>query len=68
MNYILEMLAEKCFRRGTNTKPFLKLFASAVGYPRTLGSKALNVVLLRRIGDSYVYPTDVSFFGSAGEI
>lgn len=28
----------------------------------------LNVVLLRRIGDSYVYPTDVSFFGSAGEI
>ena len=28
----------------------------------------LNVVLLHRIGDSYVYPTDVSFFGSAGEI
>ncbi len=28
----------------------------------------LNVVLLHKIGDSYVYPTDVSFFGSAGEI
>ena len=28
----------------------------------------LNVVLLHKIGDSYVYPTDVTFFGSAGEI
>lgn len=28
----------------------------------------LNVVLLREIGDSYVYPTDVSFFKDAGVI
>ena len=26
----------------------------------------LNVVLLHTIGDSYVYPTDVTFFDNAG--
>ena len=28
----------------------------------------LNVVLLKEIGDSYVYPTDISFFNKDGAI
>ena len=28
----------------------------------------LNVVLLHKIGDSYVYPTDLDFFKKAGTI
>ena len=45
MDNLLVVFAEKCFRRRTNAKSLLKLFASAVCYPCNLGSKALNVVL-----------------------
>ena len=45
MDNLLVVFAEKCFRRRTNAKSLLKLFASAVCYPCNLGSKALNVIL-----------------------
>ena len=39
------MFAEKCFRRGTDTKLFFQFVLSAVGNPSNLGRKSLDVIL-----------------------
>ena len=45
MNDVCIVLTEKSLRRGSDAKSFLELFIAAVGYPRNLGSEALNVIL-----------------------
>ena len=60
--------ALEIYKLPDNSNLPIDVLTDAISLDKKNLNNHLNVVLLHDIGDSYVYPTDVSFFDGAGII
>ena len=58
--------ALEIYKLPDNSNLPIDVLTDAISLDKKNLNNHLNVVLLHDIGDSYVYPTDVSFFDGAG--